>query len=200
MLHQPLYWFYSLTRVTKSYLLALGTTQISSDFTKHWTKFLTHQTGNYPVTCFVSKPSTIVLVLLLWLGLPLAPSFFSTIRFFRRGAYRVRLGLLWLVSVCPSHEAVSFLPVDAQHPPCRCWFFILHCCRDTSSVVTKLRHKDTTVHRSASCRAWSPMQWIEGGSLYTVACACLIPAYQVLQQPCGGRYWGCIFEPNHLNF
>ena len=42
----------SLTRVTKSYLLALGTTQISSYFTKHWTKFLTHQTGNYPVTCF----------------------------------------------------------------------------------------------------------------------------------------------------
>ena len=31
-----------LTRVTKSYLLALGTTQISSYFTKHWTKFLTH--------------------------------------------------------------------------------------------------------------------------------------------------------------
>ena len=49
----------SLTRVTKSYLLALGTTQISSYFTKHWTKFLTHQTGNYPVTCFVSKPSRI---------------------------------------------------------------------------------------------------------------------------------------------
>ena len=33
---------WSLTRVTKSYLLALGTTQISSYFTKHWTKFLTH--------------------------------------------------------------------------------------------------------------------------------------------------------------
>ena len=52
----------SLTRVTKSYLLALGTTQMSSFFTKHWTKFLTHQTGNYPVTCFVSKPSRITLV------------------------------------------------------------------------------------------------------------------------------------------
>ena len=52
----------SSTRVTKSYLLALGTTQISSFFTKHWTKFLTHQTGNYPVTCFVSKPSGITLV------------------------------------------------------------------------------------------------------------------------------------------
>ena len=52
----------SLTRVTKSYLPALGTTQISSYFTKHWTKFLTHQTGNYPVTCFVSKPSRITLV------------------------------------------------------------------------------------------------------------------------------------------
>ena len=52
----------SFTRVTKSYLLAPGTTQISSCFTKHWTKFLTHQTGNYPVTCFVSKPSTITLV------------------------------------------------------------------------------------------------------------------------------------------
>ena len=35
---------WSLTRVTKSYLLALGTTQISSYFTKHWAKFLTHQT------------------------------------------------------------------------------------------------------------------------------------------------------------
>ena len=56
--HLPL----SLTRVTKIYLLALGTTQISSYFTKHWTKFLTHQTGNYPVTCFVSKPSRITLV------------------------------------------------------------------------------------------------------------------------------------------
>ena len=53
--------FKSLTRVTKSYLLALGTTQISSYFTKHGTKFLTHQTGNYPVTCFVSKPSRITL-------------------------------------------------------------------------------------------------------------------------------------------
>ena len=52
----------SLTRVTKRYLLALGTTQISSHFTKHWTKFLTHQTGNYPVTCFVSKPSRVTLV------------------------------------------------------------------------------------------------------------------------------------------
>ena len=47
----------SLTRVTKSYLLALGTTPISSYFTKHWTKFLTHQTGNYLVTCLVSKMS-----------------------------------------------------------------------------------------------------------------------------------------------
>ena len=27
-----------------------------------WTKFLTHHTGNYPVTCFVSKPSRITLV------------------------------------------------------------------------------------------------------------------------------------------
>ena len=54
----------SLTRVTKSYLSALGTTQISSYITKHWTKFLTHQTGNYPVTCFVSKPSRITLVVL----------------------------------------------------------------------------------------------------------------------------------------
>ena len=51
----------SLARVTKSYLLALGTTQISSYFTKHWLKFLIHQTGNYPVTCFVSKPSRITL-------------------------------------------------------------------------------------------------------------------------------------------
>ena len=40
-------------------LLALGTTQISSYFTKHWTKFLTHQTGNCPVTCCISKPSRI---------------------------------------------------------------------------------------------------------------------------------------------
>ena len=46
----------------QSYLLALGTTQISSFFTKHWTKFLTHQTGNYPVTWVVSKPSRITLV------------------------------------------------------------------------------------------------------------------------------------------
>ena len=55
----------SLTRVTKSYLfifLALGTTQISSYFTKHWTKILTHQTWNYPVTRFVSKPSRITLI------------------------------------------------------------------------------------------------------------------------------------------
>ena len=43
----------SLTRVTKSYLLALGTTKISSFFTKHWTKFLTHQTGKYPAPCVV---------------------------------------------------------------------------------------------------------------------------------------------------
>ena len=50
------------TRVTKSCFLALGTTQISSYFTKHWLKLLTHQTGNYPVTFFVSKPSRITLV------------------------------------------------------------------------------------------------------------------------------------------
>ena len=50
------------TRVTKSYLSALGTTQISSYIPKHWTKFPTHQTGNYPVTCFVSKPSGITSV------------------------------------------------------------------------------------------------------------------------------------------
>ena len=29
---------------------------------KHRTKSLTHQTGNYPVTCFVSRPSGITLV------------------------------------------------------------------------------------------------------------------------------------------
>ena len=52
-----------ITRVTKTFL-ALGTTQINSYFTKNWTKFLTHQTGNYPVTCFVSKPSRITLVVL----------------------------------------------------------------------------------------------------------------------------------------
>ena len=60
----PHYHTPSLTRVTKSYLSALGTTQISSYITKHWTKFLTHQTGNYPVTCFVSKPSRSTLVVL----------------------------------------------------------------------------------------------------------------------------------------
>ena len=59
----PIY-AWSLTRVTKSYLSALGTIQISSFITKHWTKFLTHQTGNYPVTCFVSNPSRITLVVL----------------------------------------------------------------------------------------------------------------------------------------
>ena len=42
--------------------MALGTTQISSYFTKHWTKFLTHQRRNYPVTCFVSKSSGITSV------------------------------------------------------------------------------------------------------------------------------------------
>ena len=30
--------------------------------TKHRTKSLTHQTGNYPVTCFVSRPSGITFV------------------------------------------------------------------------------------------------------------------------------------------
>ena len=40
-----------ITRVTKTYqgtFLALGTTQICSYFTNHWTKFLTHLTGNNP--------------------------------------------------------------------------------------------------------------------------------------------------------
>ena len=45
----------STPRVTKSYLLALGTTQISSFFAKYWTQFLSHQTGNHPVTCFVFR-------------------------------------------------------------------------------------------------------------------------------------------------
>ena len=52
----------SLTRATKSYLLSPGTSEISSSFTKPCTKFLTHQTGKYPVTCFVSKPSRTTLV------------------------------------------------------------------------------------------------------------------------------------------
>ena len=50
---------HELPKVT-FYLSALGTTQISS----YRTKFLTHQTGNHPVTCFVSKPSRITLVVL----------------------------------------------------------------------------------------------------------------------------------------
>ena len=75
--------FTSLTRVTKSYLLALGTTQISSCITKHWTKFLTHQTGNYPVTCFGSKPSRIYSVELSIINtsyqkLPFLPNLFPT--------------------------------------------------------------------------------------------------------------------------
>ena len=46
----------SLTRVTDSFLLALGTTQISSYFTKHWTKFLTHQTRELHRDMFRFKP------------------------------------------------------------------------------------------------------------------------------------------------
>ena len=52
----------SLTRVTKSYLLALGTTQISSYFIRHRIGFLNRRTEIYPVTCFVSKLSRITLV------------------------------------------------------------------------------------------------------------------------------------------
>ena len=40
-----LVWSFNLTRVTRSYLLALGATQISSFFTKHWTKFLIGRSG-----------------------------------------------------------------------------------------------------------------------------------------------------------
>ena len=44
---------------------------------------------------------------------------------------------------CSSHIKPSFLPVDIQHNQCPCWFFNLT--RDTSFVVTNLRHRDTTV-------------------------------------------------------
>ena len=86
----------SLTRVTKSYLLALGSTQISCYFTKHWTKFLTHQTGNYPVTCFVSKPSRITSVEFLILHHILQNScrlFLSLVPIFL-------IFLVWLVLLC----------------------------------------------------------------------------------------------------
>ena len=39
---------YNITRVTKSYLLALGTTQTSSFFTKHWTSFQLIRQGITP--------------------------------------------------------------------------------------------------------------------------------------------------------
>ena len=42
--------------------VTIKTNLLQSLSTKHRTKYLTHQTGNYPVTCFVSRPSGITLV------------------------------------------------------------------------------------------------------------------------------------------
>ena len=48
----------------------------------------------------------------------------------------------FLECVCVLHIKPFFLPVDIQHNQCPCRFF--NPTRDTSSVVTKLRHRDTT--------------------------------------------------------
>ena len=49
--------------------------------------------------------------------------------------------------MCSSHETVIslFLPVGIQHNQCSCRFFNAR--SDTSSVVTKVRHRDTTLPR-----------------------------------------------------
>ena len=49
------------------------------------------------------------------------------------------------VCVCVLHIKPFFLPVDIQHNQCPCRFSNPR--RDTSSVVTKLRHRDTTLPR-----------------------------------------------------
>ena len=48
--------------------------------------------------------------------------------------------------VCVLHIKPFFLPVDFQHNQCPCRFFNPR--RDASSVVTKLRHRDTTLPRT----------------------------------------------------
>ena len=47
--------------------------------------------------------------------------------------------------VCVLHTNPFFLPVDNQHNQCPCRLFNPR--RDTSSLVTKLRHRDTTLPR-----------------------------------------------------
>ena len=49
--------------------------------------------------------------------------------------------------VCVLHIKPFFLPVGIQHNQCPCRFFNPINRRDTSSVVTKLRHRDTTLPR-----------------------------------------------------
>ena len=48
--------------------------------------------------------------------------------------------------VCVLHIKPFFLPIDIQHNQCPCRFFNPR--RDTSSVVTKLHHRDTTLPRT----------------------------------------------------
>ena len=53
---------FSINHFFHSLQVTIKTNLWQSLSTKHRTKSLSHQTGNYPVTCFVSRPSGITLV------------------------------------------------------------------------------------------------------------------------------------------
>ena len=57
------------------------------------------------------------------------------------------------VRVCVLHIKPFFLPVDIQHNQCPCRFSNPR--RDTSSVVTKLRHRDSTSPRVQCALQWA---------------------------------------------
>ena len=59
------------------------------------------------------------------------------------------------VCVCVLHIKPFFLHVDIQHNQCPCRFFNPINRRDTSSGVTKLRHRDTTLPRMQEALQWA---------------------------------------------
>ena len=62
---------FSINHFFHSLQVTIKTNLWQSLSTKHRTKSLSHQTGNYPVTCFVSRPSGITLVQFPTLQVPI---------------------------------------------------------------------------------------------------------------------------------
>ena len=66
--------------------------------------------------------------------------------------------------VCVLHIKPFFLPVDIQHNQCPCRFSNPR--RDTSSVVTKLRHRDSTLPRVQYAPQWAMVEVVKRETMF----------------------------------